>query len=118
MTHNSGDPGQVAPGTQTPIKTFFVVSMTEYEPVVGEYSVGDLSNLMGGTLKTGKAVEDEYSIFTDRTSADDFAKRQELLHRAAFYLQQLTAEELVEVVPALGPGRVENTIESINRYVE
>jgi hypothetical protein len=111
--------GCVEPGTQSPIEVVFVVSKTETTPDVGEYSPEKLADLFAGTRQSvGRSVQDEYALFTDRTSADNYAKRQSLLAQARMYLRGLTDEQLEEVVPALSKDKIEDTIESLNRYTE
>lgn len=112
------DPGQVAPGTQEPIEVFYPVSKTEQSPTVEGYTAEKLADLFAGTRQAGHTVESQYALFTDRTSADNFAKRQELLHKATYHLRQMSTEQLEEITPALAPGKVEDTIEWINRYTE
>jgi hypothetical protein len=112
------DPGQVAPGTQSPLEVVYPVSKTEQSPTVEGYTPERLADLFAGTRDRGLRVEDEYALFTDKTSADNYAKRQELLHKGAFLLRQMSIEQLEEIVPALESDKVEDTIESINRYTE
>ena len=108
------------PGTQRPIEIFFPVSKAEQEPNVEEYTAEKLADLFAGTRQRGLSVEDEYAIFTDRTSADEFAKRQRLVYRAIGYIKRLSVIQLEEIVPALDPGsnQIEATIEAINHYCE
>lgn len=111
------DPGQVTPGTQKPIEIFFVVSRTELNPSVGEYTPGKLADLFRGTERS-REIAEEYAIFTDRTSADNFAVRQSLLETAIRHLRGLTTEQLEEIAPALSRGNIDGTIDSLNRYTE
>jgi hypothetical protein len=105
------DPGTVEPGTQTPIGIFFVVSKTEHEPQVGEYTPDRLADLFEGTRQRELRISDEYEIFTDRTSADNFAKRQTLLHAAIKRLEAADMDQLEDIVEALAdPERLVDTI--------
>lgn len=122
MAQAKADGGQVAPGTQIPIQIFFVVSRTDAEDAeVGEYTVDRLSDLFAGTRESprfnGKMGE-EFAIFTDRTSADQFADRQKLIFAGIRSLELLAVDQLKELVPAIAPAKAEDTIESINRYTE
>lgn len=113
--NQAADPGCVAPGTQKPIHIFFVVSRTESDPNVIEFGPQGLADLFRGTEdRIRGGIDSEYAIFTDKTSADDFAKRQKLIVEGIRYLRSLEVEQLEEVVPALGKDKIEDTIESIN----
>lgn len=104
------------PGTQRPIEIFFPVSKAEQEPNVEEYTAEKLADLFAGTRQRGLSVEDEYAIFTDRTSADQFAKRQRLVYAAIGHIKRMSTEQLAEVAPALADP--ERLIEGINHYCE
>jgi hypothetical protein len=112
-TGHQADPGQVVPGTQKPIVYFYVVSLTEPNPKAHECLLDGLAALLRGTEK---AVDTEYAVFTDLTSADQFAERQGLLNSAIGRLRLLSAEQLAEIAPALSPTKVNETIDLLNRY--
>lgn len=90
------DPGQVVPGTQKPIEIFFVVSKidVEVEADVFELSVNGLRDMMSGT--DFETANDQYAIFTDRTSADRYLARLRLITKSEQRLQLMTLEELEE----------------------
>ena len=86
------------------------------QPQVGEYSPTKLSDLFVGTRESqhfSGDMESEYAIFTDRTSADNYAKKQRLLHTGIGFLKRLSVEQLEEIVPAIDPHKAENTIAGI-----
>lgn len=114
----AADPGQVEPGTQEPIEVFYPVSLTDQSPTVEGYTAEKLADLFAGTRQAGHTVESQYALFTDRTSADNFAKRQGLLYQGIYYLKRLSDAQLAEIVPALEPGKVEDTIEGLHRYTD
>ena len=94
MARNSqvADPGQVIPGTQKPIETFFVISKTDAEADVYECSVSQLRYL----LSEHEASDDAYAFFTDRTSADRHLARLRLIAKSEQRLHLMTLEELEE----------------------
>ena len=119
MAQQQADSGCVAPGMQKPIQIFFVVSRTESDPTASEFGPQGLADLFRGTEdRIQGGIDSEYAIFTDRTSADNFAKRQKLVAEGIRNLRCLGVEQLEEVVPAINPHKIEDTIESINRYTE
>ena len=113
----AADPGQVEPGTQKPIEIFFVVSKTEEDPDVGEYTPDRLADLFRGTEQRSRTpISDEYAIFTDRTSADEYAKRVKLVNKAKKLVDGIATDDLEQIVDAMeSPERL---IESINHYCE
>lgn len=114
------DPGCVAPGTQLPIGAFFVVSRTEEDPDVVGVSIQGLADLFRGVedYQRRGMMDVEIAIFTDRTSADNFAKHQKLIAEGISNLRSLRVEQLEEIIPAIHPHKAEDTIDSINRYTE
>jgi len=85
------DPGQVVPGTQKPIETFFVISkMDRGEADVYECSISQLRYL----LSPHEESDDKFVIFTDRTSADQYLVRLRLIAESTQRLQLMTLEEL------------------------
>lgn len=89
------DSGRVAPETPKPIQFFFVVSRNESDPNVNEFSLQGLADLFRGTEGS---ISGEYAIFTDRTSADGFARRQKLIAEGIRYLRSLDLAQLEEHV--------------------
>ena len=111
--------GQVAPGTQEPIEVFYVVSKTAQEPTTFERNVNTLASMFAGTGGSeSNRFRKEHAIFTDRTSADNFAKRQRLYFAGINSLRQMSTEQLEEIVPALDNAKVEDTIELINHHCD
>lgn len=86
------DPGQVVPGTQKPIETFFVVSNLDMEADVFECCVSKLRYLLSDHEKP----DNEFALFTDRTSADRYLARLRLIAESVQRLQLMTLEELEE----------------------
>jgi len=84
------DPGQVVPGTQKPIETFFVISKTDVYADVYECSISQLRYL----LSDHEESDDRFVIFTDRTSADQYLVRLRLIAESTQRLQLMTLEEL------------------------
>lgn len=113
MARNSqvADPGQVIPGTQKPIETFFVISKTDAEADVYECSVSQLRSAVNclrlqsvgkapksciHLLSDHEASDDAYAFFTDRTSADRHLARLRLIAKSEQRLHLMTLEELEE----------------------
>lgn len=113
----TADPGQVVPGTQKPIECFFVVDKTDQKPSVTEFTLTMLISLFRGRVIPDGMIADGYAIFTDRTSADDYAMKQQLLYAGIEHLKRLPVEQLRGIVPAISPDAVDNTIESNFRRV-
>jgi hypothetical protein len=105
------------PGTQSPITDFYVASRIEGSSVVGVSLQGFVDLVLGIADREGCFV-DEYAVFTDRTSADNFAKRTDLLLSAGLSLRTMTDEQLAEIAPAIHPGELTRTIDSLNRYTD
>jgi len=100
-------------GTQKPIGVFFVVSRTEPQPHVSKFSPDSLAELFAGTPNC--CISDEYAVFTDRTSADNFAKRSKLCHLAVSYVNDLSLEQLEGIMPVLDLRTIDHVLTIIDQ---
>ena len=78
------------------VMIFFVVSKTDIEADVMECSVNRLGGMMSGTDFSIRNADDQYAIFTDRTSADQYSARMKLIAESIQRLELMTLEELAE----------------------
>lgn len=99
--------------------TFYITSKLESE--VGTVSTMDGSKLcdaIHGAKLDGRNLLDDHLIFTDKEQAEKVAKRLELLKVANMRLRDLEMDDLEQVVEALSPQKIQNTLEGLHVYTE
>jgi hypothetical protein len=95
---------------ENPLDVIYVV----HGGSVNEYSISGLHSLARGSEPEQWR---EYTLFIDRTAADNFAKRQGLIQKAIKSIEGLSDENLAAMVQMIDERRVEEVAEFLNKIM-